>query len=166
MVTVAWFSIDQAWAINTRSLNPPKTRSIGTPACSTTEQAGSFFVCYVCNNRAFVHYVRIVFGHGFAVSSLYYRLSSGHRSTPAVDGFHFAIILYVTVRCLNVSTQKVKSYTFLLSNSVETHQNAHSNVQKCRKMAYTIVYVNFFLYLCSRFYARVRLCSLCGYKII
>lgn len=127
-----------------------------TPACSTTEQAGSFFVCYVCNNRAFVHYVRIVFGHGFAVSSLYYRLSSGHRSTPAVDGFHFAIILYVTVRCLNVSTQKVKSYTFLLSNSVETHQNAHSNVQKCRKMAYTIVYVNFFLYLCSRFYARVR----------
>ena len=79
-----------------------------TPACSTTEQAGSFFVCYVCNNRAFVHYVRIVFGHGFAVSSLYYRLSSGHRSTPAVDSFHFAIIPNVTVRCLNVSTQKVK----------------------------------------------------------
>jgi hypothetical protein len=24
-------------------------------------------------------------------------------------------------------------------------------------MAYTIVYVNFFLYLCSRFYARVRI---------
>lgn len=79
-----------------------------TPACSTTEQAGSFFVCFVRNNRAFVHYVRIVFGHGFAVSSLYYRLSSGHRSTPAVDGFHFAIIPNVTVRCLNVSTQKVK----------------------------------------------------------
>ena len=31
------------WAHNPfRSLNPPKTRSIGTPACSTTEQAGIF----------------------------------------------------------------------------------------------------------------------------
>ena len=38
--------------------------------------------------------------------------------------------------------------------------------KKCRKVAYTIVYVNFFMYLCSRFYARVRLCSLCGYNII
>ena len=39
-------------AINTRSLNPPITRSIGTPACSATEQAGSFFVCFAGNNRA------------------------------------------------------------------------------------------------------------------
>ena len=35
-----------------RSLNSPITRSIGTPACSTTEQAGSFFVCFAGNNRA------------------------------------------------------------------------------------------------------------------
>ena len=38
--------IDHTWAIKIRSLNPPITRSIGTPACSTTEQAGSFFVCF------------------------------------------------------------------------------------------------------------------------
>jgi hypothetical protein len=32
------------WAINTRSIDNPITRSIGTPACSSTEQAGSFLL--------------------------------------------------------------------------------------------------------------------------
>jgi len=32
-------------------------------------------------------------------------------------------------------------------------------------MAYTIVYVNFFLYLCTEFYARARKRLICAYVI-
>ena len=63
---------------------------------------------------------------------------SSYRSTPAVDVFHFAIIPNVTIGCLNVSTQKVKIIYLSSSNSVETYKNAHSNVQKCIKIAHSI----------------------------
>ena len=50
--------------------------------------------------------------------------SNWHRSTPVVDVFHFAIIPNVTVRCLNVSIQKVK--IIYLSSFKQCR-----NLQKC-----------------------------------